>query len=802
MKKTFKKAFLTATLLGLSVFGLNQVNADPVKVIFDTDMAEDVDDVGALGILNAMADAGEVEILACGISAPNEYAGPTVDAINTFYGRSDIPIGQPRNFKKDYPNPDKKYVTPTNYGHKIAENFPHDLIRTGEAEDAVQLYRRVLAAQPDHSVKIITVGFLTNLENLLNSQPDQYSKLTGEKLVAQKVSQWVCMGGGFPGPAYEYNLMMDTTASVRVINDWPTPVVFSGFEIGQKVFAGNALAAKPETWPTRMGYQWYWKGKENLNRESWDLTTVLYAVRGEQDYWDLSEPGKCLMHFGIPRGQNEWIPYEKGNHRYLIQKMDPVKLGAVLDELLTRTPKIQLEQKAKMDTSRAAGFVELFDGTMNGWTVTTENSGSWKLVDGCLYTDGPRAHLFYSGPVCDATFRNYTLHIEAKSMAGANSGVFINTKYQESGWPKAGYEIQLNNSMPRNGNNYEHKKTGSIYNVRNNYKQIVGDGEWYNMDITVQGAHVIVEVNGIKISDYVEPKSAAILSPGTIALQCHDPKSHTYFRRIAIKPLLAQDVKYAEEPTEHQKALNKISSTTFPLVDMHTHLKGGLTTDDLIQRTYDSGVNFGIAANCGMKFGITNDAGALQFIKTMKGKPFFVGMQAEGREWVDMFSPEVRAQFDYILTDSMTFSNNDGVRMRLWIPEETVIADPQEFMEMLVDRIEGIMAEPIDIYANSTYLPDALMKDYDALWTDERMDRVINAAKKNGVAVEINDAYNIPSAKFIKKAKAAGVKFTFGTNNGDPNFGDHLEYALKMIKECDLQPSDMWVPGKFPRRSY
>ena len=765
-------------------------HAEPVKIIFDTDMAEDVDDVGALATLHALADAGEAEILACMISVPHEGVGPCIDAINTFYGRPDIPIGNLRNFKRGYPE-DNGQKIPSNYAQKVADHFPHDLKKSSDAPDAVQLYRKILASHPDQSIKIVTVGFLTNLKNLLNSAPDEFSPLTGEELVKQKVKEWVCMGAIFSvNFGTEYNVMMDTEASVRAINDWPTPVVFSGSEIGAKIFTGNALKAKPESYPTRMGYEWYWNGKENLNRESWDLTTVLYAVRGVQDYWTLSEPGKCLMHAKVGYGNSEWIPYAAGNHRYLIEKMPPEDLAKVIEELMCRDPKYNYTQ--------ANGYIDLFDGnSMNNWIPSKENSGSWKIVDGMLYCDGPRSHLFYNGDVNNGVFENYTLHIEAKALPGANSGIFINTSYQDKGWPSKGYEVQVNNSQPLNGRNYEHKKTGSLYNYRNVYKQLVKDNEWFDMDITVQGKHITIEVNRTKVVDYTEPKSKAILQPGTFALQCHDPKSHVFYRKIAVKPLPETEIIWAEEPSLKQKQLNKLYSSGFPVIDFHTHLKGDLTLDKLLEYSLSTGINVGIGGNCGLKFPITNDFGAISFAQSLQGAPVFIAMQAEGREWINMFSKDARLAFDYVFTDAMTFTNDKGNRLRLWIPEETEVGDPQEFMDMLVGQIEKIMEEPIDIYVNPTYLPDAIAKDYDALWTDERMDKVIAAAKKNNIAIEINSTTRLPSAKFIKKAKQAGLKFTFGTNNTSSDLGDHLGYALEMIEECGLEPFDMWVPGKF-----
>jgi histidinol phosphatase-like PHP family hydrolase len=169
-------------------------------------------------------------------------------------------------------------------------------------------------------------------------------------------------------------------------------------------------------------------------------------------------------------------------------------------------------------------------------------------------------------------------------------------------------------------------------------------------------------------------------------------------------------------------------------------------------------------------------------------------MQAEGREWVDMFSEESMATFDYVFTDAMTWTDKKGRRMRLWMPDEVFVDSEDDFMNQLVDKIvEVIENEPIDIYVNSTFLPEILQAKYDELWTKERMDRVIQSAARQNVAIEINARYKIPSATFIKRAKSAGVKFSMGTNNADADLGT-LDYAIQMIGECNLQPSDFFKP--------
>jgi inosine-uridine nucleoside N-ribohydrolase len=309
----------------------------PAKIILDLDLAEDVDDAGALATLHALANRGEAEILGILISSKNEWAAPCADAINTWYGRPDLPIGYQRGHLYGYRNPkDPDRDTHSSYAEPVAKAFPHDLPRSSDAPDAALLCRKLLATQPDQSVTIVTVGFLTNLRNLLDSRPDEHSPLDGEALVKRKVKQWVCMGGIFPSGRFpngqgEYNLMYDTTASVRAINDWPTPIVFSGFAIGAAIKVGARLRETPEANPVRACYQHY-NGLQN--REAWDQTAVLYAVRGAGHYWTLSEPGLCLMRARVSHGYNEWIPTPQKQHRYLIELMPPAEVGKVIEGLM------------------------------------------------------------------------------------------------------------------------------------------------------------------------------------------------------------------------------------------------------------------------------------------------------------------------------------------------------------------------------------------------------------------------------------------------------------------------------------
>lgn len=457
-------------------------------------------------------------------------------------------------------------------------------------------------------------------------------------------------------------------------------------------------------------------------------------------------------------------------------------------------------------------WLSLFDGkTLAGWKAA-ENPASFRVQDGAIVAAGPRAHLFYAGDVKHADFKNFELTVGVKATPGANSGVYFHTVYQDRGFPDQGYEVQINNTHTGDGGYYERKKTGSLYGIRNQYKSIVRDNQWFTMRIVVRGKRIQVLVEGQLLVDYTEPDHPVrteefrgrLLSHGTFALQCHDPDSRVFFKDLRVRPLPDNLPPGPAQPPmvdRYYAQIMRLQAGNFPLIDFHVHLKGGLTVAQALAHSRSVGVQYGIAPNCGLGFPITDDDGIRDFVEKMKGQPFFLGMQAEGREWVNLFSRPAIEQFDYVFTDAMTFTDDTGKRIRLWINDEVNIDDENAFMEMYVNRILSVLNhEPIDIYVNATFLPEQIADKYDTLWTDERMDRVIRAARQNHVAIEINARYKIPSARFIRRAKAAGVKFSLGTNNSGSELG-RLEYCLDMIQQCGLTGGDMFLPNAPPSHS-
>src|ERR1019366_5810511 len=292
------------------------------------------------------------------------------------------------------------------------------------------------------------------------------------------------------------------------------------------------------------------------------------------------------------------------------------------------------------------GWVELFDGhSLQGWRPS-ENKASWKVVNGQLAAAEPRSHLFYDGPVKGANFRNFELEVDAMARPGCNSGVYFHTAYQESNFPQKGFEVQIANTAGGENGYMERKKTGSLYGLRNVYKQFIADDQWFNMHVAVRGKNVQVRLDNMLVVDYTEPTPPVIpagpetgrfLDHGQFALQGHNPGSVARFRSIRVRPL-ADDATAPGAVTPVVDAtfrkLIELGRENYPVVDYHVHLKLGLTLEQALAKSRRDGVGYGIAVNCGKGFPIDSDAGVIAFYESMKGQPCFIAMQAEGREWM------------------------------------------------------------------------------------------------------------------------------------------------------------------------
>ncbi len=307
----------------------------PVDIIFDTDMDSDCDDLAALAILHALADRKEARILATGVSTKNPSSAMCLEAINTFYGRAELPVGAPRG-----KGPEKG----SKYARQIAGAFPHRLKSAEDAPEAVRLYRDILSKAPDQSVTIVTVGYLNNIANLLKL-PAEGGQASGMDLIKAKVKEWVCMGGNFVGePARDdlklgnNNFTFDKESSLYAVENWPVRLVFVGREIGSVpsgLKAGAKLKTLREPHPIRMGYELYFGG-EAKDRHVADPTTVLYAVRGPGEFWRMSPPGKMNLHADMTF---EWQADPAGRQLYVMKPAKGTKstdrqVEAAIDELL------------------------------------------------------------------------------------------------------------------------------------------------------------------------------------------------------------------------------------------------------------------------------------------------------------------------------------------------------------------------------------------------------------------------------------------------------------------------------------
>ena len=327
----YNKLFLLAIFICSCLAVTAQKNSSKtIPIIFDTDMGPDYDDVGAITLLHAFADSGKVKILATIASTKYDGVASVLNVLNTYFDRPDIPIAVPKG--KALELRDSQHWSDT-----LIAKFPHSIKSNDEVPDAVELYRKLLAVQPDKSVTIVTVGFLTNLANLLQSKADKYSPLTGKELVAKKVKHLVSMAGKFP-EGQEFNIDEDATSSKYTYENWPTPVLFSGFEIGEKIKTGLPLIHNTniKNSPVKKVFEiCIPKAAEDAQgRMSWDETAVLVAVKGYEPFYDVKK-GRIIIN---ESGYNKWD--ENGSDQmYLVEKVSPQSVQDYINHLMMHQPK-------------------------------------------------------------------------------------------------------------------------------------------------------------------------------------------------------------------------------------------------------------------------------------------------------------------------------------------------------------------------------------------------------------------------------------------------------------------------------
>ena len=325
--KPVSKYLLGLLVLALFSFNLRAQKASPV--IFDSDMGPDYDDVGAIAMLHAYADSGYIKILATIASTNYEGVAAVFNVFNTYFKRPGIPIGVPKKNGKNLRDWQ-------HWSDSLIARYPHTIKMNAEAQEAVDLYRRTLSAQPNNSVTIITTGFFTNLSALLQSPPDRYSTLNGQQLVKKKVKQLVSMAGGFP-TGREFNIRVDSLASQYVFAHWPTPVLLSGFEIGWKIRTGlpiihdESIQHNPVKDVFRICIPM--AKSDSAGRMSWDETAVLVAVKGYEPFYSIVR-GRMIVNMD---GSNEWSP-DGTQHAYLVEQNSAPAVQEIINRLMKHLP--------------------------------------------------------------------------------------------------------------------------------------------------------------------------------------------------------------------------------------------------------------------------------------------------------------------------------------------------------------------------------------------------------------------------------------------------------------------------------
>lgn len=289
-----------------------------MKVIFETDMGNDVDDALALDMLYKYKDAGNIDLIGIMTNKESPYSAEYIDLMNTWYGYPQIPIGIVHN-GADCENDAINYAQSVCmlHGEDATPVFKRTLNEYSKLPDAHMLYRKLLAQQPDTSVTIISVGFSTNIARLLDTPADDISPLNGKELVAKKVKLLCTMAGCFNNPElFEYNVVKDIPAAKKIFEEWPTTLVTSPFEVGIAINYPASSIENDFGWapmhPMVEAYKSY--QKMPYDRPTWDLTSVLYSVEGSS-YFTVSPAGTINV---TEKGATEFTQNPDGNRFYLM----------------------------------------------------------------------------------------------------------------------------------------------------------------------------------------------------------------------------------------------------------------------------------------------------------------------------------------------------------------------------------------------------------------------------------------------------------------------------------------------------
>lgn len=390
-------------------------------------------------------------------------------------------------------------------------------------------------------------------------------------------------------------------------------------------------------------------------------------------------------------------------------------------------------------------WVELINGKdFTGWKVSTENPSTWTVENGLFQAVGKRAHLFYEGEHLKEGFKNFEIAVQVKTFKLANSGIHFHTQYQEKGWPSKGFEIQVNNSHIGEGDYIEFKRMGSLYGIRNSYKTFAKDDEWITVKARVESDHVQIWVNGLKTVDYVpsdNPKSRVQrLSKGTFALQGHDILSKMHYKSFKVRRLPDDTRSNITAPIfgAWHDSLAKFQGAQFGFIDLNP--KTTLSPKEMADYVYSTGINVALLKD-------VKKAGELSVAKDF---PLFTGIKVNAKN--QNLAKGINA--DYIIGESTNLKTAKAL----------------------------LSSNNIHIWSDKGKTLNA-----------ENAEMLLELAKKNNIALEIDNETKTPSVEMLKIAKSKGCQFTFAGLIPIDKMEKSI-YVIDAIKGAGLIYKDLYVP--------
>jgi len=430
MKRTLSSLIWLFLLFPMTLLAQLQEPSPPVSIIIDSDMAENVDDVGDHAVMWALQNRGEINVLALIASSANDYSAPAMHAIATYYGHGDVPVGA---HKGNTPTGEASSTSP--YTQQITNQFGTPGETRFNYPDAVTVYRQVLASAPDHSVYIVNNGYFQPMQALLQSPPDSISPMTGVELVAQKVRRFVCSAGTFPSGS-DHNFRVDPDAASYVFANWPGEIVSVGAEVGGDVITGASPTADPNKDPVRAAYGYFasYYGRSDLNMYAWGQVALLYAVRGMGTNFQIGGYNGQTTVWNSTQsqpGEDFWTQAPSIGHSYLEKQISAAQMSAILNPMVQASSSIPILRSIS-PTSVPAG------STSQTITLTGTNFFNDSQVE---INGSSRATTFVSG-----TQLNVQLASTDLAQPGNQALTVLNAA--EGGWQSNKVNLSIVNGVP------------------------------------------------------------------------------------------------------------------------------------------------------------------------------------------------------------------------------------------------------------------------------------------------------------------------------------------------------------------